>query len=231
MAEVASLRNHLVDELNDLLNAEQQLIEALPKMVDKASDRQLKAAFRSHLAQTRAHEKRVGQALKKLGEEANGKTCEAMEGLLEEGEELMSGADGGALLDAMLITAAQKVEHYEIATYGTVRTYARVLGERGVATLLDQTLREEKAADKTLTSIAEGSVNKRASKEWHEQASMLESGSTMLQRGARLVGSTVGAAMKRVMPAQASDRRTRRSTGSRSRNGRRSRTRSKSRGR
>jgi len=234
MAEVASLRNHLVDELNDLLNAEQQLIEALPQMEQKASTRQLKAAFRSHLAQTRGHERRVSQALEQLGEDANGKTCEAMEGLLAEGEELMGSADGGALLDAMLITAAQKVEHYEIATYGTVRTYAQLLGERGVARLLDQTLREEKAADKKLTSIAEGSVNARAAKEWHEQASMLESGSTMLQRGARLVGSTVGAAMKRVMPAQASDRRGRtrsRATAKRasSRDGRRNRSRSRGR--
>jgi len=232
MASVASLREHLIEELNDLLSAEQQLIEALPQMQEKASDRQLKAAFRSHLAQTRGHEKRVAQALKQLGEEADAKTCEAMEGLLEEGQELMESADAGALLDAMLITAAQKVEHYEIATYGTVRTYAQVLGERGVAKLLDQTLREEKAADKKLTSIAEGSVNRRASKEWHEQASVLESGSSLLQRGAQFVGSTVGSAMKRVMPAaQASDRRgSRTSTRSGSRNGRR-RTGSRSRGR
>jgi len=231
MASVASLREHLIEELNDLLNAEQQLIEALPQMEKKASTRELKAAFRRHLAQTRMHERRVSQALKQLGEKADGTTCEAMEGLLEEGQELMGSADGGALLDAMLITAAQKVEHYEIATYGTVRTYAQVLGERGVAKLLDQTLREEKAADKKLTSIAEGSVNRRASKEWHEQASVLESGSSLLQRGAQFVGSTVGSAMKRVMPAQASDRRgSRTSTRSGSRNGRR-RTGSRSRGR
>jgi ferritin-like metal-binding protein YciE len=217
MASVASLREHLVEELNDLLNAEQQLIEALPQMQEKASNRQLKAAFRSHLAQTRAHEKRVSQALKQLGEDADGKTCEAMEGLLEEGQELMESADAGALLDAMLITAAQKVEHYEIATYGTVRTYAQVLGERGVARLLDQTLREEKAADKKLTSIAEGSVNARASKEWHEQASMMESGADMLEKGAKWVGATVGSAVKRVRPAQAADRGKSRANNGRSR--------------
>jgi ferritin-like metal-binding protein YciE len=205
MASVASLREHLVEELSDLLNAEQQLIEALPQMQERASNRQLKAAFRSHLAQTRTHEKRVAQALKQLGEDADGKTCEAMEGLLEEGQELMTSGDPGSLLDAMLITAAQKVEHYEIATYGTVRTYAQVLGERGVAKLLDQTLREEKATDKKLTSIAEGAVNKRASKEWHDRSSMMESGSDMLQRGAKWVGSTVGGAVKRVMPGQAAD--------------------------
>jgi ferritin-like metal-binding protein YciE len=225
MASVASLREHLVEELNDLLSAEQQLIEALPQMQEKASDRQLKAAFRSHLAQTRGHEKRVAQALKQLGEEADAKTCEAMEGLLEEGQELMESADAGALLDAMLITAAQKVEHYEIATYGTVRTYARVIGERGVAKLLEQTLKEEKAADKKLTSIAEGAVNRKASKEWHEQSSMVESGTDMLHKGAQWVGSTVGSAMKRVMPGQAADRgRPRRKNG-------RSKTRSRSRNR
>jgi len=225
MAFVASLREHLVEELNDLLSAEQQLIEALPQMQEKASNRQLKAAFRSHLAQTRGHEKRVSQALKQLGEEADAKTCEAMEGLLEEGQELMDSADAGALLDAMLITAAQKVEHYEIATYGTVRTYAQVLGERGVARLLDQTLREEKAADKKLTSIAEGTVNARAAKEWQQQSSMMESGTDMLEKGAKWVGATVGSAVKRVMPAHAADR-----SKSRANNGRsRSRTRSRNR--
>ena len=94
-----------------------------------------------------------------------------MEGLLAEGQELMDGSDAGALRDAMMITAAQKVEHYEIATYGTVRTYAQVIGERGVAKLLQQTLKEEHAADRKLTKIAEGSVNRRASEEWHEQTS------------------------------------------------------------
>jgi ferritin-like metal-binding protein YciE len=211
MASVASLREHLVEELNDLLNAEQQLIEALPMMAEKASQRELKAAFKSHLAQTRTHERRVSQALKQLGEQASGKTCEAMEGLLEEGQEVMSSADPGALLDAMMITAAQKVEHYEIATYGTVRTYAQVLGERGVSKLLDQTLKEEKAADKKLTSIAEGAVNKKAAKELQEHSeSMTDTASDMLEKGAQLVGSTVGSAMKTVrsvMPGgQASDR-------------------------
>jgi len=203
MASVASLREHLVEELNDLLNAEQQLIEALPQMADRAATRELKAAFKSHLAETRQHEKRVAQALKQLGEEASGKTCEAMQGLLEEGEELMASAEPGALQDAMLITAAQKVEHYEIATYGTVRTYASVVGERGVANLLQQTLKEEKAADKKLTSIAEGSVNRRASVEYHEQAS---TAGGMIQKGAEWVGSTMGGALKRVMPrTQAAD--------------------------
>ena len=103
----------------------------------------------------------------------------------------------------MMITAAQKVEHYEIATYGTVRTYATVLGEKGVAQLLEQNLKQEKAADKKLTSIAEGQVNGRASKEWHEQTSAIETATGMLQKGAEWIGSTVGGAVKAV---QAADR-------------------------
>ena len=201
MASVASLREHLVEELNDLLNAEQQLADALPKMAERAASRELRAAFRGHLAETRQHVKRVTQALKQLGEKASGKTCEAMKGLLAEGQELMDASDAGALRDAMMITAAQKVEHYEIATYGTVRTYAQVVGERGVAKLLQQTLKEEHAADRKLTKIAEGSINRRASEEWHEQTSVL-------QKGAQWVGSTVGGALKRVMPrSEAADRR------------------------
>jgi len=123
----------------------------------------------------------------------------------------MSSGEPGALLDAMLITAAQKVEHYEIATYGTVRTYARVIGEPMVARLLERTLKEEKAADKKLTSIAEGKVNRSAAREYHEQASAAD----MLQRGAEWVGTAVGSASKavrRVMPrAQVADRKAARS--------------------
>ena len=198
MGSTATLRDHLVDELNDLHNAEEQLIEALPKMAKKASDRRLKTAFQNHLAQTRNHAQRVSVALQALGEKPAGKTCAAMKGLLEEGEELMSGNDPGALLDAMMITAAQKVEHYEIATYGTVCTYANVLGERKVSAALMPTLREEKAADKKLTSIAEGSVNRRASKEWHERAN-----DSLIEKGARWVGLTAGRVASRVLPRSA----------------------------
>jgi ferritin-like metal-binding protein YciE len=210
-----------------LLNAEQQLIEALPKMAERASSRELRAAFRSHLAETRQHVRRVTQALKQLGEEASGKTCEAMKGLLEEGQELMDGSDTGALRDAMMITAAQKVEHYEIATYGTVRTYAQVVGQRGVAQLLQQTLKEEHAADRKLTKIAVGSINRRAAEEWHEQTSAAE----MLQKGAQWVGSTVGGALKSVMPSRAADKTSRKSSKpSRKTNGRKT-GRSRARGR
>jgi len=221
MASVASLREHLVDELNDLLSAEHQLIEALPRMQQNASQRELKAAFKNHLAETRGQSRRVEQALKLLGEKPAETTCEAMKGLLKEGEELIGGADAGALRDAMMITAAQKVEHYEIASYGTVQTYARILGEKGIAKLLGQTLSEEKAADKKLTVIAMRSVNRKAASEWHEQESAVEklekragdiqkSASDVLQKSAEWLGSTVGTTARtarRLIPSSAADRK------------------------
>jgi len=201
MASVGSLREHLVEELNDLLNAEQQLIEALPQIAERATRRELKGAFTRHLAETKRHAQRATRALQLLEERPSGKTCAAMEGLLEEGQELMAAGDRGALLDAMLITAAQKVEHYEIATYGTVRTYAQVLGLRDVAKLMAQTLKEEKAADRKLTQIAEGDVNRRAAEEWHERMGMVE-------KSARWVGSAVGTVARQIMPrATATDHR------------------------
>src|SRR5687767_260506 len=218
MAAVASLREHLVEELNDLLSAEHQLIEALPQMQQKASRRELKTAFKGHLAETREQARRVEQALKLLGEKPSEKTCEAMKGLLEEGEELMEGSEG-ALRDAMMITGAQKIEHYEIATYGTIRTYAQILGEKGVARLMAQTLKEEKAADKKLTVLAVGGINAQAATEWHEQ----ESAAEMLQKSAEWVGSAVGGAVtqaRNLMPrSAAADRKAAKKTG-----GRRSKT-------
>jgi ferritin-like metal-binding protein YciE len=193
MATILSLRAHLIDELTDLLSAEQQLQDALPQMAGKAASRQLRAAFTSHLRETKGHARRVSQALQLLGEKPSSKTCEAMKGLLEEGQELMESGEPGPLRDAMMITAAQKVEHYEIASYGTVRTYAQLLGERSVAKLLAQNLKEEKAADRKLTGIAEGGLNTRAAAEWHEQSGMLAG-------AAQWVGSTVSAVARGVMP-------------------------------
>jgi ferritin-like metal-binding protein YciE len=203
MGTVVSLREHLVEELNDLLDAEQQLIEALPQMAQRAASRELKAAFKTHLAETRTHQRRVSQALRQLGEKPDGSTCEAMEGLIEEGEHLMKSGQPGALQDAMLITAAQKVEHYEIASYGTVRTYAQVVGERAIAKLMQQTLKEEKAADKKLSGIAERSINKRAGEEWEDRTGV----GSMLPRGTRWAGTIAGSAVKRLkLRAHAADR-------------------------
>jgi hypothetical protein len=164
---------------------------------------------------------RLEDVFKSLGMAARGKTCEGMKGLIEEGQEMMEEIEQGPTLDAALISAAQKVEHYEIATYGTVRTYAQVVGERGVAKLLQQTLKEEHAADRKLTTLAVGSINRRAAAEWHEQTSA----AGVIQKGAAWVGSTVGGALKRVMPrSEAADTRrsksrksSRRTTGTRGR--------------
>jgi ferritin-like metal-binding protein YciE len=157
---------HLVDELVDLRDAEHQLTKALPKLAKSATSRALGAAFQRHLKETHRHIKRIDQALRGLGEKPKSKTCKAMQGLLEEGRDHMGEAPVGPLRDAVMITGAQKVEHYEMASYGTARTYARVLGEAEVARLLEQTLKEEKAADRTLTTIAKGSVNQSAAEEW-----------------------------------------------------------------
>ena len=131
-----------------------------------------------------------------------------MKGLLEEGKELMESGEPGALQDAMLITAAQKVEHYEIATYGTVRTYAQVVGESGVAKLLAQTLKDEKAADKKLTRLAVGSINGKAAKEWHEQSTA----AALMKKSTEWMESTVSNVKRMIPRAQAADRGAARAT-------------------
>jgi ferritin-like metal-binding protein YciE len=192
---VDSLRTHLVEELTDLLDAENQLTKALPKMAKSATSAQLKTAFERHLAQTRKQIDRLDKALRQLGERPRRKTCEAMQGLISEGEEMMNQTPEGALRDAVMITAAQKVEHYEMASYGCARTYALVLGEPGVARLLDQTLKEEKATDGKLTMIAERSVNEDAADEWRSQDDA-DQQEGMMARGAAWMSSTVGAATR-----------------------------------
>lgn len=192
MAAVDSLHAHLVEELTDLRDAETQLTEALPKLAQSAASQQLRAAFQKHLKETRTHLTRIDQALRALGEKPSSKTCEAMKGLLKEGNTHMKNAPAGALRDAVMITGAQKVEHYEMASYGTARTYAQVLGEQQVARLLEQTLKEEKAADRTLTDIAERSVNEDAAEEFQSHSS--EEGPLM--RSAAWAGRTSGAAVR-----------------------------------
>lgn len=152
-----SLHNLFVDQLKDLYSAENQLVEALPKMVEAASSSELREAFEHHLEQTREHVHRLDQVFIELGEDAYGEVCEAMEGLVEEGSEAIEARGNPTVKDAALIAAAQRVEHYEIAGYGTVRTYAHELGYNDAANLLQRTLDEEGEADKKLTKIAEGS--------------------------------------------------------------------------
>jgi ferritin-like metal-binding protein YciE len=157
--QMESLSDLFVDQLRDLYNAENQLVKALPKMAKKATHDELKSAFEDHLEQTRTHVERLEQIFDKLGAKATGKKCKAMEGLIEEGKEAMGEDAEPDVMDASLIAAAQRVEHYEIAGYGTVRTYAEILGDDESAQLLQQTLDEEGQTDKLLTQLAESSIN------------------------------------------------------------------------
>ena len=149
-----TLKELYVQELRDLYNAENQLIKALPKMAKGASSDELKEAFEKHLEQTRGHVQRLEQVFQELGEKAKGKTCQAMKGLIEEGSEVLEADGEDSVLDAAIIVAAQKVEHYEISAYGTARTMAGQIGLPSVAALLSKSLAEEEIADSLLTQIA-----------------------------------------------------------------------------
>lgn len=154
-----TLRDLYVEQLEDLYSAETQLVSALPKMAKAASHPELKQAFQNHLAQTERQVQRLDQIFQGLGKKPGGHTCKGMEGLIKEGEEMIKMKGDPAAIDAGLIAAAQRVEHYEIAGYGCVRTYASQLGEQQGAMLLQQTLDEEGTADKLLTQLAEQVVN------------------------------------------------------------------------
>jgi ferritin-like metal-binding protein YciE len=161
--KIESLRDLFIEELKDIYSAENQIIKALPKMEKAASSQQLKAGFSEHLQQTKGQVERLEQIFTQLDESPKGKECKGMEGLLEEGEELMDEDVDPEVLDAGLISAAQRVEHYEISAYGTVRTYAELLGLNDAAELLQQTLNEEKQTDQKLNNLAE-SINVEAEK-------------------------------------------------------------------
>lgn len=159
---LSNLQDLLVLQLQDLLSAETQLISALPKMADAASCSHLKAAFESHLQETKHHKERLESAFRMLGQEPTSETCEAMKGLISEGQEIINSTGDCDVKDAALIAAAQRVEHYEIAGYGCARTFARRLHREDLAQLLQETLEEEAKADKLLTEIAESSANPQA---------------------------------------------------------------------
>jgi ferritin-like metal-binding protein YciE len=158
-----SLRDLLIEELRDLYNAENQLVEALPKLAETASSNELKSAFNHHLEETRQHVSRLEGIFQQLGEKSSGETCEAMKGLIKEGDSLLKAQGDPSVRDAGLIGAAQRVEHYEMAGYGTARSLARRLAENEIAETLQQTLNEEAQADKKLTTIAESQANVTAS--------------------------------------------------------------------
>jgi len=161
-AALNSFDELFVEQLQDLYDAEQRLTKALPKMAAAAHNPALKSAFEEHLKQTENHVRRLEQVFQGLGKSAQTKTCEAMKGLVEEGSEVISGKGDPDVKDAALIAAAQRVEHYEIAGYGTVRTFAQRLGKSEAVRLLQETLNEEAETDKKLTALAEKAINPKA---------------------------------------------------------------------
>jgi ferritin-like metal-binding protein YciE len=159
-----TLRDLYVDELKDLYDAENRLIKALPKMAKTATSDELRSGIEHHLEQTKEHANRLKQVLTDLGEKAGGKKCPGMMGILEEGQEMLDEDFDGALMDAAIISAAQRFEHYEIAAYGCVRSWAELLGETEASQLLEKTLEEEKETDEKLTQLSE-TVNSQAQSE------------------------------------------------------------------
>jgi ferritin-like metal-binding protein YciE len=156
---LATLHDLMVHELKDLYSAERQLVQALPRMARAASSAQLRTAFENHLSQTEEHVTRLEQIMESFGESPKGQKCAGMEGLIEEGKSFLKEEADPDVMDAGIIVSAQKVEHYEIATYGAVCEYARIMGHTEALKLLQQTLEEEKSADELLNKLAEGGVN------------------------------------------------------------------------
>ena len=162
MTAIKTLQDLFINELRDIYHAEKQLVRALPKMAKAASSDKLKEAFTAHLEETKGQVERLEQVFEMLDTRTRGKPCEAMQGLVEEAKEVMEEVKEPEILDAALIVAAQKVEHYEIAGYGSLRALAEALGHKDAAKLLDQTLAEEKKTDELLNKLALGDINKQA---------------------------------------------------------------------
>jgi len=153
--EHSALKELYIDELRDIYNAETQLVKALPKMAKASTSDELRSGFESHLEQTKGHVQRLEEIFDALDEKPTGKKCAGMQGLVKEGEEIMGEDFEGAVMDAALISAAQRVEHYEIAAYGCVRSWAELLGENEAVSLLEKTLEEERKTDQKLTELSE----------------------------------------------------------------------------
>ena len=175
-----------VDQLRDMYNAEKQLTKALPKMAKAASNPELRTALEEHLEVTKRQVERLEEVFRGLGRPATGKTCKAMAGLIEEGQEVLEEDFEPDVLDAGIIAAAQKVEHYEIASYGTLRTFAETKGDTKSARILEEILEEEKEADRRLTDIAESFVNTQA--ESSEDEASESKGRTSSRTGTRQTG-------------------------------------------
>jgi len=167
MADTGTLHDAFIDELRDTYDAEKQILKALPKMVKAAASEDLRAAFEEHLEETREQVSRLEQVFASIGEKARGKHCDGMAGIIEEGKSVMEEDFDDVTMDACLVASAQRVEHYEMAAYGTLVAWAQAMGHNDAAELLEQTLEEEKAADQKLTELAEGGINEGAATAAH----------------------------------------------------------------
>lgn len=163
--KIESMDDLFLGQIEDLYDAEQRLVKALPKMAEASTSAQLRQAFESHLEQTRGHVRRLETIFREIGKDPKAQTCDAMKGLIEEGEDVIDDIEKTTLRDAGLIAAANRVEHYEIAGYGSAKAFAKQLRLSNAVGLLDQTLQEEKEADQKLTGLAESLVNETARRE------------------------------------------------------------------
>ena len=182
MTETATLHDAFVDELRDLYDAEKQLTKALPKLAKTATSPKLRDAFESHLEETRGHVDRLEQVFEGLNERARGKHCDGIAGIIEEGKSIIDEKFDEATMDACLIAAGQRAEHYEIGAYGTVIAWAEAMGHRQAVSLLQQNLDEEKAADKKLSQLAEGGINQQAATAAHAREATAAAGSTRIRK-------------------------------------------------
>jgi len=168
MAEAGTLHDAFIDELHDTYDAEKQLTKALPKLAKAATSAELRKAFESHLQETKGHIERLEQVFGSLDEKVRGKHCDGIAGIIEEGKSIMEEDFDETTMDACLIAAGQRAEHYEMAAYGTLVAWARAMGHEEAADLLQETLDEEKAADEKLNALAEGGINEQAAEGAHQ---------------------------------------------------------------
>ena len=189
MAEAGTLHDAFIDELRDTYDAERQLTKALPKLAKAASSAPLREAFESHLAETQGQIERLEQVFESLDEKVRGKHCDGIAGIIEEGKSIMEEDFDDDTMDACLIAAGQRAEHYEMAAYGTLVAWARAMGHSEAADLLQETLDEEKAADEKLSSLAEGGINQSAAEATHSDE---DEEAVAVGGGARKKGATNG---------------------------------------
>jgi len=232
MAQTETLHDAFLDELRDAYDAEKQLIKALPKMAKAAESDELRTAFETHLEETEGHAERLEQVFASLEEKVRGKHCDGMAGIIEEGRSVMGEDFEGTTLDACLIAAAQRAEHYEMAAYGTLVSWAKAMGHQEAAGLLEQILEEEKATDEKLTQIAESGINQEAAQAAHGEEDEPEMAMAGAGAGARSAASgrssARGGGSRSSSASNDSSRRSSSRTGS-GRNGSSSRSRGKKR--